>query len=122
MRVFSFGKCKLNRAISHFLSLVVQQYLKFITRKVDEAARESSSTTSTRLKFILGTEAGMVTSIVKSVQDILDAMGSNVEAEIVFPVASDAIMGVEVSGGEGCSTAGVCGTCPFMKMNDLDRL
>lgn len=105
--------------------------LKFITRKVDEAARESS-TASTRLKFILGTEAGMVTSIVKSVQDILDATGSNVEAEIVFPVASDAVMGVEdnddlalvpgVSGGEGCSTAGGCATCPFMKMNDLDAL
>jgi quinolinate synthase len=111
--------------------------LKFITKKVDEAAKgESSSTSSnTRLKFILGTEAGMVTSIVKSVQDILDATGSNVQAEIVFPVASNAVMGVEddnndidlalvpgVSGGEGCSTAGGCATCPFMKMNDLDAL
>ena len=27
-----------------------------------------------------------------------------------------------VSGGEGCSTAGGCATCPFMKMNDLDKL
>ena len=25
-------------------------------------------------------------------------------------------------GGEGCSTAGGCATCPFMKMNDLDAL
>jgi quinolinate synthase len=107
--------------------------LKFITQKVDDAARElSTASSSTRLKFILGTEAGMVTSIVKSVQDILDATGSNVEAEIVFPVASDAVMGVEdggdlalvpgVSGGEGCSTAGGCATCPFMKMNNLDAL
>ena len=103
--------------------------LKFITKKVDEAAK--ASTARTRLKFILGTEAGMVTSIVKSVQDILDATGSNVEAEIIFPVASDAVMGVDdsdlslvpgVSGGEGCSTAGGCATCPFMKMNDLDAL
>jgi quinolinate synthase len=46
-------------------------------------------------------------------------------------VASDAVMGVDdsdlslvpgVSGGEGCSTAGGCATCPFMKMNDLDAL
>jgi quinolinate synthase len=27
-----------------------------------------------------------------------------------------------VAGGEGCSTAGGCATCPFMKMNDLDAL
>lgn len=103
--------------------------LNFITKKVDEAAKEGGG--GRRLKFVLGTEAGMVTSIVKSVQDILAATGSNVEAEIVFPVASDAVMGVEdsdmslvpgVSGGEGCSTAGGCATCPFMKMNDLDAL
>jgi quinolinate synthase len=103
--------------------------LNFITKKVNEAAQEGGET---RLQFVLGTEAGMVTSIVKSVQDILDATGSNVEAEIIFPVASDAVMGVEddsnmslvpgVSGGEGCSTAGGCATCPFMKMNDLDAL
>lgn len=103
--------------------------LNFITKKVDEAAKEGGES---RLKFVLGTEAGMVTSIVKSVQDILDATGSNVEAEIIFPVASDAVMGVEddsdmslvpgVSGGEGCSTAGGCATCPFMKMNSLDAL
>lgn len=102
--------------------------LAFISRKVEEAA-ESGSTD--RLKFILGTEAGMVTSIVKSVQDILENHNSQVEAEIVFPVASEAVMGVEDSdlsvvpgagGGEGCSTAGGCATCPFMKMNDLDAL
>merc|ERR1711956_4799 len=43
----------------------------------------------------------------------------------------DAVMGVDddelgvvpgVAGGEGCSTAGGCATCPFMKMNDLDAL
>ncbi|CAN0313781.1 unnamed protein product, partial [Ectocarpus sp. 12 AP-2014] len=27
-----------------------------------------------------------------------------------------------VPGGEGCSTAGGCATCPFMKMNDLHSL
>merc|ERR1719223_209517 len=74
----------------------------------------------------------MVTSIVKSVQDILEASkSSTVETEIVFPVSSEAVTGVDdedisvvpgVSGGEGCSTAGGCATCPFMKMNDLDAL
>ncbi|MEC8850661.1 MAG: hypothetical protein VXX43_01715, partial [Pseudomonadota bacterium] len=27
-----------------------------------------------------------------------------------------------VTGGEGCSTAGGCATCPYMKMNSLDAL
>ncbi|KAL3790746.1 hypothetical protein HJC23_010025 [Cyclotella cryptica] len=124
--------------------------LNFIERKVEEAAKSNSNSSThnsdgtaekKRLKFILGTEAGMVTSIVRSVQDILDANScGNVEAEIIFPVSSDAVMAVEetntniaepiqklevvpgVSGGEGCSTAGGCATCPFMKMNDLDAV
>eukprot|EP00560_Eucampia_antarctica_P005052 CAMPEP_0197836912 /NCGR_PEP_ID=MMETSP1437-20131217/30432_1 /TAXON_ID=49252 ORGANISM="Eucampia antarctica, Strain CCMP1452" /NCGR_SAMPLE_ID=MMETSP1437 /ASSEMBLY_ACC=CAM_ASM_001096 /LENGTH=516 /DNA_ID=CAMNT_0043443473 /DNA_START=174 /DNA_END=1724 /DNA_ORIENTATION=- len=105
--------------------------LKFISEKVTEAAKEDT-TQKKRLKFILGTEAGMVTSIVKSAQEILQlANSSNVEAEIIFPVSSEAVMGTEdselavvpgVAGGEGCSTAGGCATCPFMKMNDLDAL
>jgi len=111
--------------------------LKFISGKVSEAVEEEAangnpSGENRRLKFILGTEAGMVTSIVKSVQDILAATGSKtIETEIVFPVSSEAVMGVDdddlavvpgVAGGEGCSTAGGCATCPFMKMNDVDAL
>jgi quinolinate synthase len=128
--------------------------LNFIERKVEEAAKRSAAadvaadanekTRTTRLKFILGTEAGMVTSIVRSVQDILESNAcQNVEAEIIFPVSSEAVMGVDnevadakdgtnsapslevvpgVAGGEGCSTAGGCATCPFMKMNDLDAV
>jgi len=107
--------------------------LNFISKKVQEAVEDDLPTTR-RLQFVLGTEAGMVTSIVKSVQEILKAAegGNNqIEAEIVFPVSSDAVMGVDdgdlgvvpgVAGGEGCSTAGGCATCPFMKMNDLDAL
>jgi len=104
--------------------------LKFITKKVRETAQGDTSS-SRRLQFILGTEAGMVTSIVKSVKEILNKSSRAVEAEIIFPVASDAVMGVDDSdlsvvpgagGGEGCSTAGGCATCPFMKMNDLDAL
>jgi quinolinate synthase len=104
--------------------------LNFIARKVKDAA--CSSQEKQRLKFVLGTEAGMVTSIVQSVQDILQTTGNkSVEAEIIFPVSSDAVTSVDdadlaivpgVSGGEGCSTAGGCATCPFMKMNDLDAL
>ncbi len=110
--------------------------LNFIERKVKEASEKGENK---RLKFILGTEAGMVTSIVRSVQEILDSTSSKgVEAEIIFPVSSEAVMGVEddgsessttslevvpgVAGGEGCSTAGGCATCPFMKMNDLDAV
>lgn len=105
--------------------------LKFISAKVADAANDVGQE-KRRLKFILGTEAGMVTSIVKSVQEILEKSGCNtVETEIVFPVSSEAVMGVDdgdlgvvpgVAGGEGCSTAGGCATCPFMKMNDLDAL
>ncbi|KAL7528846.1 hypothetical protein ACHAWF_002731, partial [Thalassiosira exigua] len=112
--------------------------LNFIERKVEEAAKSASPNGERkRLKFILGTEAGMVTSIVRSVQDILDSNACrNVEAEIVFPVSSEAVMGVDeadagttslevvpgAAGGEGCSAAGGCATCPFMKMNDLDAV
>jgi len=111
--------------------------LKFISRKVEEARDDDTivANTTTRLKFILGTEAGMVTSIVRSVQDILASGNNNnniVEAEIIFPVASEAVATVDddedfalvpgVKGGEGCSTAGGCATCPFMKMNDLEAL
>lgn len=103
--------------------------LSFITRKVQDAAQQSND--AQRLRFVLGTEAGMVTSIVQSVQQVLHKTGSNIEAEIIFPVSSEAIMATGeqevpvvpgVSGGEGCSTAGGCATCPFMKMNDLDRV
>lgn len=105
--------------------------LKFVSRKVQEAAAANETG---RLKFILGTEAGMVTSIVQSVQAILKETGNDqIQAEIIFPVASDAVTATNdessgmplvpgVPASEGCSTAGGCATCPFMKMNDLDAL
>jgi len=109
--------------------------LKFISNKVKQHSDESSSDSSRkeeRLKFVLGTEAGMVTSIVRNVQDILNRHNNNIQAEIIFPVASDAITQVQndddlvvvpgVSATEGCSTSGGCATCPFMKMNDLNAL
>lgn len=97
--------------------------LSFIGKKVDEAV-------SGRLSFVLGTEAGMVTSIVRRVRSALRAR-PQVAVDIVFPVASEAIAATGdaelavvpgVAGGEGCSTAGGCATCPYMKMNSLDAL
>ncbi len=103
--------------------------LAFIERKV--TARVAAGGGG-RLGFVLGTEAGMITSIVNRVRDSLRAhSGSGVEAEIIFPVASEAVtrapeseLGIVpgVSGGEGCTTAGGCATCPYMKMNSLDAL
>lgn len=83
-----------------------------------------------RLQFVLGTEAGMITSIVHAVRGLLRER-PQVTVEIVFPVAEGAVMATEdpglpvvpgAAGGEGCSTAGGCATCPYMKMNSLDAL
>lgn len=103
--------------------------LEFITQKVSLAVAQGGNR---RLRFVLGTEAGMITSVVEGVRRVLRThAGSGVEAEIIFPVASEAIAEAKgselavvpgVSGGEGCSTAGGCATCPYMKMNSLDAL
>eukprot|EP01105_Mastigella_eilhardi_P019623 TRINITY_DN4632_c0_g1_i1.p1 TRINITY_DN4632_c0_g1~~TRINITY_DN4632_c0_g1_i1.p1 ORF type:complete len:533 (-),score=147.22 TRINITY_DN4632_c0_g1_i1:90-1649(-) len=103
--------------------------LDFITKKTHEAV-DNSAVPSQRLRFILGTEAGMTTSIVRKVQDILRTRPErDVAVEIIFPVSSQAIapaadmpeLGIVpgVCGGEGCSLAGGCASCPFMKMNTL---
>jgi len=103
--------------------------LGFIAGRVEEAANQEGD--AQRLRFILGTEAGMITAIVRKVQRILDESASPIEVEIIFPVASEAVaqtddaeLGVVpgVAGGEGCSTAGGCATCPYMKMNSLDAM
>jgi quinolinate synthase len=102
--------------------------LAFIAERVERAAREGGCH---RLRFVLGTEAGMITAIVRKVQKILSATGGDIEAEIIFPVASEAIAQSDdeelpivpgVAAGEGCSTAGGCASCPYMKMNSLDAL
>eukprot|EP01065_Artemidia_motanka_P032655 TRINITY_DN39646_c0_g1_i1.p2 TRINITY_DN39646_c0_g1~~TRINITY_DN39646_c0_g1_i1.p2 ORF type:complete len:518 (+),score=184.34 TRINITY_DN39646_c0_g1_i1:56-1555(+) len=103
--------------------------LKFITGSVDDAcARDGAQ----KVRVTLGTEAGMVTPIVKAVQDKMQSCGrKDVELEIIFPVAAEAVapsddpaLGVVpgVAAGEGCSSAGGCATCKFMKMNSLDGL
>ncbi|MBW2456076.1 MAG: quinolinate synthase NadA [Deltaproteobacteria bacterium] len=103
--------------------------LGFISDKVAERAAAGEQG---RLRFILGTEAGMITSIVRRVQDLLrEHDNTGLEAEIIFPVASEAIAQTDdlelgivpgAAGGEGCTTAGGCATCPYMKMNSLDSL
>ncbi|GBG90596.1 hypothetical protein CBR_g50939 [Chara braunii] len=78
--------------------------LSFITDKTREAIAQGHDQ---RLQFVLGTESGMITSIVGKVREILKknmnaggARGPMVDVEIVFPVSSDAITASsEVSGG-----------------------
>lgn len=106
--------------------------LDFIARKVDEAVAAAAPA---ELRFVLGTEAGMTTPIARKVQQRLAAVrsagGPDIGVEIIFPVASAAIAATGdrslpvvpgVLEGEGCSTAGGCATCPYMKMNSLDAL
>ena len=73
----------------------------------------------------------MITPIVRSVQALLrkadEGHGPPRAVDIVFPVAADAVAADDVLGivpgvlgGEGCSTAGGCATCPYMKMNTLE--
>jgi quinolinate synthase len=81
---------------------------------------------------VLGTEAGMITSIVRDVQATLRKHErDDVAVDVIFPVASEAVSATSdatlaivpgVPGGEGCSPAGGCATCPYMKMNSLDAL
>ena len=107
------------------------EILGFIDHVVEGAIAKHESRT---LTFVLGTEAGMITPIVRKVEERLRANraagGPDLAVEIVFPVASEAIAQVDdplavvpgVAGGEGCSTAGGCATCPYMKMNSLTAL
>jgi quinolinate synthase len=98
----------------------------------DETRRAGRASGPSHLKFILGTESGMITSIVRRVEAVLGQIDrSDVRCEIVFPVASEAITVAPDSplalvpgadGGEGCSPAGGCATCPYMKMSSLDAL
>jgi quinolinate synthase len=99
--------------------------LRFVHDRVREATEGGGTQ---RLQFVLGTEAGMVTAIVR---DIRDALPPGVEVEIVFPVAAEAIASTDdgilpvvpgVAGGEGCSVSGGCATCPYMKMNSFDAM
>lgn len=103
--------------------------LGFILDRVDAALDAAQPA---HIPVVLGTEAGMITAIVDAVQKRLAARDrSDVEVQIIFPVASEAVAQAPeselqlipgVASGEGCSVAGGCATCPFMKMNSLEAL
>ena len=67
-----------------------QNILDYTCARVDEAI-ERALPEGERLRFVLGTETGMVTSIVSAIRLARRKGVSGVEAEIVFPVSSDAI-------------------------------
>lgn len=113
--------------------------LEFIAAKVKCALDKPFAD---KLQFVLGTESGMITSIVRKVQGILrDSGRKDLEVEIVFPVSPESITtsgqttnassggpvllpgGLSMipgpASGEGCSTEGGCASCPYMKMNSL---
>ena len=99
--------------------------LSFIGAAAGEVARSPGG----HRRVVLGTESGMVASIVREVQTRL--RGTDGAVEIVFPVAAEAVTQTgEASlpivpgpaAGEGCSVEGGCATCPFMKMNSLTAL
>uniref|UniRef100_A0A7S1JCH1 quinolinate synthase n=1 Tax=Eutreptiella gymnastica TaxID=73025 RepID=A0A7S1JCH1_9EUGL len=107
--------------------------LDFITGKVKEMIEAGSPSEA---QFILGTEAGMITPIVRRVQEALKENkakgGPEIKVDIVFPVATEAIAETDdealgpivpgVAAGEGCSAGGGCATCPYMKMNSMEAL
>ena len=123
-----------------------QTILNFINDKVDAAvaaikaqtSEEDGPLTAERIRVVLGTEVGMLTSIVESVRDKLAASGpvaAGIEVEIIMPVSSESVTPAEDAGasatlggavvlpgpaaGEGCSLEGGCAACPYMKMNTL---
>lgn len=115
--------------------------LDFIATKVKCALEQPFAD---KLQFVLGTESGMITSIVRKVQAMLrDSGRTDLEVEIVFPVSPESITttnqttassggpvllpgGLSIipgpASGEGCSTEGGCASCPYMKMNSLMAL
>lgn len=119
-----------------------QNILDFIKDRVQESLDRNIND---HLQFVLGTESGMVTSIVVAVRSLLEpakssSEGAKVTVEIVFPVSSDSISTTTpslhsvqmgdiilpvvpgVASGEGCSIHGGCASCPYMKMNSLSSL
>lgn len=105
--------------------------LEFIDSKVREALADDVQDQCP--SFVLGTESGMVTAIVERLRKTLAEHHAppSFQVEIIFPVAAEAVAQTEdaalplvpgVAAGEGCSIAGGCATCPYMKMNSLDAL
>lgn len=117
-----------------------QNILDFIKQRVQESLDKNHSD---HLQFVLGTESGMVTSIVAAVRNLLGSAKStsgsaDITVEIVFPVSSESMTKIPtnsypgrnsveigdltlpvvpgVASGEGCSIHGGCASCPYMKV------
>jgi quinolinate synthase len=73
------------------------------------SASAASATTKQRVRFVLGTEAGMITSIVRRVQSLLraapPAARDAVEVEVVFPVATGDAITTEATAAAGGGAA-----------------
>jgi quinolinate synthase len=103
--------------------------LAFILAHVDAALATGARVVA---PVVLGTEAGMITSVVRAVQARLRAAARpDLALEILFPVAAEAVAATGerdlpvvpgVVGSEGCSAQGGCATCPYMKQNSLAAL
>lgn len=76
--------------------------LDFIAERVSEALARDYPTD---LRFVLGTEAGMITSIVNTVQALLRAGkaagDAAVSVEVVFPVSLDSMASAATMGAAG---------------------
>jgi len=124
-----------------------QNILDFIKNHLKQALDRN---VDDHLQFVLGTESGMITSIVAAIRKLFDSYESSkecasIEVEIVLPVSPDAVSKTSVDdshnfcssvitdleqitivpgvvSGEGCSIHGGCASCPYMKMNSLGSL
>lgn len=109
-----------------------QNILDFIKQRVQEALNRN---VSEHLQFVLGTESGMVTSIVAAVRNLLGSDSTKVSVEIIFPVSSESLSQTSskvgdialpvvpgVASGEGCSIHGGCASCPYMKVSSYYHL
>ena len=99
--------------------------LDFVVEKVDEAV-DRKLPSGERLSFVLGTETGMVTAIVRAAAERLrDARARAedgaclVECEIVFPVSTDAVTNVESTSTTADTSAS---TSPTLGGGALDGL
>ena len=85
--------------------------LNFILSETEKAALSTAPST---LSVILGTEAGMITAIVRQVQAKLQEHATDIAVEIIFPVAAEAVaqddsLGIiGVAGGELFDSRWLC--------------
>lgn len=94
-----FGAAMRARASGMGVVGSTQNILDFVLARTQEALEREQP--AERLRFVLGTETGMVTSIVDAVQKKLRGApkgAPRVEVEIIFPVSSDALAPAEGRG------------------------